>query len=61
MPVPKIKKIEKTAITCLMPSDQVAELRLIAHRRELSQADIVRELLRRGLELERRNAPTEAA
>jgi hypothetical protein len=58
---PTTKKKPQTAVTCLFRSDVVAEVREIAARRELSQADILRELVKKGLERERRSTPPEAS
>lgn len=50
------KPTNKTPLS-FVPSDAVAaEVRQLAERDEISQADVLRRLVRRGLEVERRTA-----
>jgi hypothetical protein len=56
---PIVKK-KQTPVTCLIAVDVLAEVRAIAARRELSQADILRALVKKGLELEKRSPPEAA-
>ena len=51
------KPPHKTAPLSFVPSETVAaEIRRLAVRDEVSQADVLRRLVRRGLETERRDA-----